>query len=127
MKSPAGGNGTSYSGGTGAGSSSGWLSYHHIDFAIGEAGHKNGGSGGKGDREINPNDSESNFGAGAGNPGGTNGTGGTLILFANSFNNLGTITSTGSQGGLGSRHPKAGDARTPGGGGSGRWKYKYFL
>lgn len=105
----------------------GYLFHNHIEVKTGEAGHKNGGSGGKGDRDINPNNSSSNLGAGAGNPGGTNGTGGSLIIFADNFNNLGSITSNGSQGGLGSRHANNSGGRTPGGGGSGRWKYKYFL
>lgn len=38
-------------------------------------------------------------GQGAGNPGGANGTGGTLIVYANNFNNTGIITANGSQGG----------------------------
>lgn len=59
-------------------------------------------------------------GQGAGNPGGTNGTGGTLIVYANNFNNIGTITANGSQGGTPYRAYATG-------GGSGRWKCKYFL
>lgn len=59
-------------------------------------------------------------GQGAGNPGGANGTGGTLIIYANDFNNTGIITANGSQGGDSYRCSSTG-------GGSGRWKYKHFL
>ena len=49
--------------------------------------------------------------------GGENGTGGTLIMYAKNFNNVGTISSNGSKSGKGR------DKDDSTGGGSGRRKY----
>ena len=82
-------NGTSYSGGTGGAASTTNYVYD---------GQPNGGAGG------NAN-TGSDYGGGAGNPGGaakvkgTNGTGGLLIIYANGYVNKGSITATGSLGG----------------------------
>ncbi len=93
-----GGNGTSYSGGTGSGGA-----YHGTT----QNGSDNGGAGGN---SINP---KSWGGGGAGNPGGTGGsiapascgTGGLLILYGNSIENKGTISSNGTNGGIDSNAP----------------------
>ena len=83
-----GSSGTSYSGGTGSG-------------PFGDA-SPNGGSGGTG--------SGTSSGSGAGNPGGSgateeskgqNGTGGLLTIYANEYENKGTISAKGSNGGKG--------------------------
>ena len=83
-----GSSGTSYSGGTGSG-------------PFGDA-SPNGGSGGTG--------SGTSSGSGAGNPGGSgateeskgqNGTGGLLTIYANEYENKGTISAKGSNGGIG--------------------------
>ncbi len=93
LKSSSGGNGTSYSGGTGSGGAglydrdSIMVRYNSV------AGRANGGAGGE--------CSGSSSCGGAGNPGKSgaeNGTGGTLIIFANNFNSLGVISSNGSKG-----------------------------
>ena len=108
LNSGAGTYGTSYSGGTGgAGSckywkngSTNWNGYYV--YYNGGVGEQNGGAGGKSTSEY--------IGAGAGNPGVSNGTGGLLVVYANQILNTGTITSNGSNGGAGSY---------AGGGGSG--------
>lgn len=85
----------------------------------GYPGNKNGGAGGLGFQGA-PMGYTTYAGQGAGNPGGANGTGGTLIIYAGNFNNQGTITSNGSQGGQSYRCSATG-------GGSGRRKHKYLL
>lgn len=120
----SGGKGTSYSGGAAGGASSRYR-YHSgmwgwsVSENIGKAGEENGGAGGE---HINNRTS----GAGAGNPGGNNGTGGTLVIFASTFNNVGEVTSNGSQGGQGAWDIRS-SSYTPSGGGSGRRKHKCFL
>lgn len=126
LESSAGGNGTSYSGGTGSGGAGRYDEHSTMWTMSSGAGQKDGGSGGtvKGNGGV-----IESYSGGAGNPGqsgGKNGTGGTLILFANSFDNLGTITSNGSEG-AGGRLDSYWGTGTGGGGGSGRRKYKYFL
>lgn len=115
--SGTGAKGTSYSGGTGGGGAYGntgrELGRPWYVNAPGNPGSDNGGNGGAGG---------SNCGQGAGNPGGANGTGGTLILYAKNFNNKGTISSNGSQGGQAKN-----TFAYASGGGSGRWQHKYFL
>ena len=95
--SGAGGTGTSYSGGTGGGGSG---------YEPGLNGSPNGGIGGRG-----VGNRRWTAGGGAGNPGGSGasgggyaysgerGTGGLLIISANSIENTGEITSIGSNGG----------------------------
>ena len=92
--SGAGGAGTSYSGGTGGGATTG--------FTTAQAGFSNGGPGGAAYAFYSA--------GGAGNPGGlarvggrhgSNGTGGLLIIFADQYENNGTLKSTGSAGGNG--------------------------
>lgn len=104
MTSGAGGNGTSYSGGTGGGSnlvmSTGFSTYREINGGL------NGGKGGI----STSGSSEYLCYGGVGNPGGieivnyskdileakgNNGTGGLLIISANSINNNGNITANG--------------------------------
>ena len=98
--SGAGGRGTSYSGGSGGGgvSRSGTTSQNNPGSSV-------GGAGGKG---VNKGNSSNYAGGGAGNPGGVgsgssysgqNGTGGLLIIYANSFNNNNKITANGYAGG----------------------------
>ncbi len=95
---------------------------------FGQAGSNDGGAGGNG-VSTNRGSLYKVFGAGggAGNPGGygsgdghtaASGTGGLLVIYANTFTNNAVISSNGSQGGNGYR---------VGGGGSGRRIYKYFL
>ena len=91
--SGSGASGTSYSGGAGGGSGSG------SNTTAGEA---NGGAGGNG-----------NYGGGSGNPGGSKGanakdataggtgTGGLLIIYAGTYENKGTISANGKDGGTG--------------------------
>lgn len=93
LKSSAGGNGTSYSGGTGSGGAGMYDRYSKMEIYRSTAGQANGGAGGE--------CSGSSYCGGAGNPGkssGENGTGGTLIIFANNFNSSGVISSNGSKG-----------------------------
>ena len=90
--SGSGSTGTSYSGGTGGASS---------NNATGQSGQTNGGQGGSSEKQL--------YGAGAGNPGGTttsttsgigeNGTGGLLTIYANKYENKGTISAVGHNGG----------------------------
>ncbi|ODV56602.1 MULTISPECIES: hypothetical protein [Lysinibacillus] len=114
-----GGNGTSYSGGTGAGgivkhTSGSWTYTHPYNP------EENGGVGGKGyalQSNVSGTNSRLSAGGGAGNNGGTgtygassgtmptvpqpgqNGTGGLLILFVTEVRKMGRITSKGSNGG----------------------------
>lgn len=82
--SGAGGTGTSYSGGTGGGSSIGARrSTAGNGSSSGGAGGNAGGSGGK---------------KGAGNPGGNNGTGGLLTIYSEILNNNSSIISNGTAG-----------------------------
>lgn len=89
--SGSGSYGTSYSGGTGGGSSINgykWNGFGYTElFYEGKSGESNGGSGGNG------------YYGGTGNPGGiqngTTGTGGLLILYANKLNNSGKLQSNG--------------------------------
>ncbi len=93
-----GGNGTSYSGGSGGGGAR--------NGTNAQQGSDNGGAGGNGAR---PSNYGSGAGGGAGNPGGGssggqsnsggNGTGGLLILYGNTIQNRGTISSNGAVGG----------------------------
>ena len=76
--SGSGAAGTSYSGGTGGAAS---------NQANGENGAANGGAGGY----------SSSYGSGAGNP--YNGTGGLLTIYANEYENKGTISAKGASGG----------------------------
>ena len=76
--SGSGAAGTSYSGGTGGAAS---------NQANGENGAANGGAGGY----------SSSYGSGAGNP--YNGTGGLLTIYANEYENKGTISAKGTSGG----------------------------
>lgn len=100
--SGAGSSGTSYSGGTGGGG--GYAYRDNIDnlHSIGNNGAENGGAGG--------DSTYSDSGAGAGNPSpstaisGENGTGGLLIMCANSIYNNSTISSNGSNGGNGKNY-----------------------
>ena len=79
---------------------------------IGEDATDNGGKGGDGTVRVSGGSDAYLAGGGAGNPGGTsnqvrgsytfnpeNGTGGLLIIYANSFINNGSVTSNGSKGG----------------------------
>ena len=86
--SGSGAAGTSYSGGTGGAAS---------NQANGENGAANGGAGGY----------SSSYGSGAGNP--YNGTGGLLTIYANEYENKGTISAKGA----------SGESSTYGGGASG--------
>lgn len=89
--SGSGSYGTSYSGGTGGGSSINGYKWNGLGytelFYEGKSGESNGGSGGNG------------YYGGTGNPGGiqngTTGTGGLLILYANKLNNSGKLQSNG--------------------------------
>ena len=116
-----GGTGTSYSGGAGGGGSNAGYS-----ALYGEAGSDIGGKGGNGKSK------NTGAGGGAGNPGGSGaanggsstwgrggsrGTGGLLILNANTIINNGTITSNGANGGYGD---------SAGGGGSGGGSINLF-
>ena len=97
--SGSGSQGTSYSGGTGGGASNAYNSY---GARYGANGSPNGGAGGNSAPEIwsgyNPT-------GGAGNPNGTNygnastnsGTGGLLIIYANTIIGNGNVTANGSQ------------------------------
>lgn len=98
-KSGAGGRGTSYSGGTGGSGQS-------SEYKQGGAGNSNGGAGGS-SVKSNPGSA----GGGAGNPGGSgnnatttntfygsNGTGGLLIVYANSFDSTGNLIAKGYKG-----------------------------
>ena len=90
--SGAGSRGTSYSGGTGGGSSgrtatSGLTQGYKGSDEGGAGGRASGRSGGAG----NP--------GGSGSPAGANGTGGLLIIYANAFDNQGSLTSNGAKGG----------------------------
>ena len=76
----------------------GYMGRPYYLSAPGYPGEKNGGAGGLGFQGT-PMGYTTYAGQGAGNPGGTNGTGGTLIIYAQNFNNTGTITANGSQGG----------------------------
>ena len=101
-----GGNGTSYSGGAGGGATRNGTSG---SFSGGQ-GSDTGGAGGNAGR---PSNYSSGAGGGAGNPGGAKspggaqanpggtGTGGLLILYGNSIQNRGTISSNGAVGGAG--------------------------
>lgn len=107
--SGTGGTGTSYSGGTGGGGVT-----DPTDSTVN--GSSTGGKGGNafGNKYLNPNKLQSS-GGGAGNPGGVvvgnvtqyagsvgkTGTGGLLILYANTLTNNGNISSNGSNGGNG--------------------------
>ncbi len=94
-----GGAGTSYSGGTGGGNL----------YSGTTTGSPNGGAGGDGV-----------YAGGAGNPGGkgnnkgANGTGGLLVIYAAGYENLGTISAVGANGGAGGTMGAAGSS----GGGS---------
>ena len=83
----------------------------------GKAATANGGAGGAGAVGYSGIGYTHICGQGAGNPGGENGTGGTLIMYAKNFNNVGTISSNGSKSGKGR------DKDDSTGGGSGRRKY----
>ena len=96
----------------------GYMGKPYYLSAPGYPGDKNGGTGGLGFQGA-PMGYTTYAGQGAGNPGGANGTGGTLIIYAENFNNQGTITSNGSQGGQSYRCSATG-------GGSGRRKCKYI-
>ena len=91
FKSGSGSAGTSYSGGTGGGSG-----YFDIE---GKDGNANGGAGGNSE-PTNVNSKE--YVGGAGNPGGNgykkgpNGTGGLLTIYANEYENKGTISANGT-------------------------------
>ncbi len=90
-QSGTGGTGTSYSGGTGASSLTG-----------------NGSNDGSEGGNLNSsNKTNTNFGSGAGNPAGQtgiygqNGTGGLLTIYANEYENKGTLNANGYLGGKG--------------------------
>ena len=83
-----GGNGTSYSGGSGGGG--------HINWATSTSASNYGGAGGTGA------DYTDYVCGGAGNPGqasGSNGTGGLLIIYADTLDNNGYLTAKGANGG----------------------------
>ncbi len=104
-----GGAGTSYSGGAGGGATtSRGVTYY------GNAGSNTGGAGGAGKSNTYSNTGGYAAGGGAGNPGGAGvgssccthspggtGTGGLLMIYTGTFENNGTISSNGSQGGYG--------------------------
>ncbi len=113
--SGAGSTGTSYSGGTGGGGG-----FNHVSASDGA---ENGGAGGNGNAKSFYT---WGVGGGAGNPGGSgmsnagpgsNGTGGLLIIYANTIINNGTIHADGSVGGW---------AYRAGGGGSGGGSVNIF-
>ena len=111
-----GGAGTSYSGGSGGGAAASWSGHSY-----GKKGSDEGGKGGDFASTMT-----SDEGGGAGNPGGyryaQNGTGGLLIIFANSFINTGSVTANGYRGGW-SSDSNFGDL---GGGGSGGGSINIF-
>ena len=99
-RSGSGSAGTSYSGGTGGGG---------VDQISASSGEANGGRGGYGSG-VNSN----SVGSGAGNPGGecrgncnvgSTGTGGLLIIYADGYENHGTIKADGKNGGVGNIAP----------------------
>ena len=99
-RSGSGSAGTSYSGGTGGGG---------VDQISASSGEANGGRGGYGSG-ANSN----SVGSGAGNPGGecrgncnvgSTGTGGLLIIYADGYENHGTIKADGKNGGAGNIAP----------------------
>ncbi len=102
LLSGRGGNGTSYSGGSGGGAA-----------RNGSKGGQGSDIGGAGGNASMPSNYGSGSGGGAGNPGGINsvgryranpgsaGTGGLLILYGNTIENKGTISSNGMKGGAG--------------------------
>lgn len=107
--SSSGGTGTSYSGGTGGGGAA--VAYSHNSVSA-RSGGSNGGAGGNGNSNGRIGDSPTTSYAGsayasggAGNPDGvdgnskpkiSSGTGGLLIIYANSIINNGTFSSNGS-------------------------------
>ena len=106
-ESGSGSAGTSYSGGSGGGGASVTRNWSYIYPYILMDAEKNGGYGGQGFVSGN-----GRGGSGAGNPGGTcfketncstgqNGTGGLLIIYANKYENKGTINAKGYNGGSG--------------------------
>lgn len=106
--SGTGGTGTSYSGGTGGGGVT-----DPTNSTVN--GSSTGGKGGNGFGNVSDQKKRHNAGTGAGNPGGAivgstlkyptslgkTGTGGLLILYANTLTNNGNINSNGSDGGNG--------------------------
>ena len=99
-RSGSGSAGTSYSGGTGGGG---------VDQGSASSGEVNGGRGGSG-YGVNTDSA----GSGAGNPGGecrgncnvgSTGTGGLLIIYADGYENHGTIKADGKNGGVGNIAP----------------------
>ena len=99
-KSGSGSDGTSYSGGTGGGG---------VDQGSASSGELNGGRGGSGYGH-----NSNSVGSGAGNPGGecrgncnvgSTGTGGLLIIYADGYENHGTIKADGKNGGTGNLAP----------------------
>lgn len=138
--SQAGGTGTSYSGGSGSGGirvdASNATSYTNSSIPSNYGGVGGDGLGRQGNSTPNIYG-----GGGAGNPGGTGyystgssnkktwtggvgstGTGGLLIIYANEFNNLGTIKSNGSPGGP----VNSASGGISGGGGSGAGSINIF-
>lgn len=128
-----GGNGTSFSGGAGAGGGVCYhingQTYHH--FAVGYAGSPDGGAGGAGgaSRGVQPG---YGGGGGAGNPGGIcpkqstrngeSGTGGLIVLYVAGnviFGETGKIQSNGSRGGDGQHKSGTNYPDWPGGGSGG--------
>jgi hypothetical protein len=120
--SGAGGAGTSYSGGSGGGAST----FRGSGKYVAGSGSSTGGAGGYAVSNRYSNTSGYSAGGGAGNPGGApsysssypayaggTGTGGLLIIYANSLYNNGTISSNGALGG-----PGAGASGGSSGGGS---------
>ena len=111
--SGAGGTGTSYSGGAGGGGNDGGDPTTGREYQTVTAGSSQGGAGGHGARSNSSPIQKG--GGGAGNPGGqsavgvtlgnefkgANGTGGLLIIYANSFENTNNITANGASGGAG--------------------------
>ena len=91
----SGGKGTSYSGGTGGGGAQGYGTLS--SWVYGKVGSSVGGAGGDG-KYVNSAESTI-CGIGTGNPGGTNGTGGLLIIYANTVINNNTITANGIRAG----------------------------
>lgn len=121
-----GGNGTSFSGGAGAGGYAQYYMNGNVNVA-GNAGANNGGAGGAGKIYSTSGADVGIFGGGgAGNPGGTaykaanngsNGTGGLMIIFVKGKVVVtGSIQANGSKGGAGSTNGKL---RGGPGGGSG--------
>ncbi|MCX8075340.1 MAG: hypothetical protein N2749_07140, partial [Clostridia bacterium] len=118
--------GTSYSGGTGSGGVMTWTTSANPGVLPGS----NGGAGGNG--WIRGDGFEYSYplaaGGGAGNPGGScvtlggasvtngqSGTGGLLIIYSNTFNNIGTISNDGSNGGGVSSYSGSGGGGSGGG------------